>query len=145
MAAWTYSADPLSSDRDMVRFEVGDTDSTRPLVLDTEIAYALAQEGNPLYAAAAICSALAAKFSREADRTMGRTSVSASQRAVAYRAQVKELRRRALAFAAPRIRDTASDRETQATDTETLKPAFTRELHEDQLDLMPTPPVSQQP
>jgi hypothetical protein len=136
---WTYS-DPGASPNDAVRFEVGDTDTTHQMVTDEEIAYALGLEGHPLYAAAAICSALAGKQSRQADRTMGKTQVMASQRATAWRHQAKALRIRAASYAVPIAGGLLhQEREDAASNIDTLKPAFTRELHEDILDLMPTP------
>ena len=140
---WSYSGDPTGSDVDSVRFEVGDTDATRPLVQDEEIAYALSTEGGVLWTAAAICLALAARFARDVDRTMGRTGVVASQRAFAYRVQAKALRVRATSYAVPVAGGlTQTDRQNRDEDLEEVKPAFTRELHEDKLDLMPTPSVS---
>lgn len=139
---WTYSGDPTASPTDAVRFEVGDTDTTRPLVQDEEIAYALSIEGGVLWTAAYICLSLAARFARDVDRTMGRTGVSASQRALAYRTQAYSLRMRAASYAVPVAGGlTQTDRQNRAEDQEEVKPAFTRELHEDKLDLMPTQPV----
>lgn len=140
---WSYSGDPTGNPTDSVRFEVGDTDSTRPMVQDEEIAYALSEQGGVLWAAAAICSALAGRVARDVDRTMGRTGVSASQRALAFRAQGKALRIRAASYAVPVAGGlTKTDRQNRDEDLEAVKPAFTRELHEDKLDLMPSPPTA---
>ena len=38
---WTYSGDPTDSDRDAVRFEVGDTDENDRLLSDGEVTYCL--------------------------------------------------------------------------------------------------------
>lgn len=144
MADWTYSGDPTASHLDAVRFEVGDTDPTRPLVQDKEITYALSIEGGVLWAAAAICMALAGKVARDVDRTMGRTGVTASQRSKQWLTQGKALRVRAASYATPVAGGlTQTDRQNRAEDNEEVKPAFTRELHEDKLDLMPSPPATQ--
>ena len=77
---WTYSGNPSSSDRDAVRFLVGDTTSTDPLISDEEIAYLLVLYTEPPNAAVGAARAIAAKFSRESDqaRTVGDLSLSES-------------------------------------------------------------------
>lgn len=93
--SWTYSGNPSSSDKDAVRFLIGDTDETFPLVQDEEIQFALGTEANVYAAAAKCCEALAARFSREADRRMGSVSVQSSQKASAYKEMARDLRKKA--------------------------------------------------
>lgn len=93
--AWTYSGDPQTSDKDMVRFEIGDTDSTDQLVSDEEITYALSVEPSILAAAARCCESLARKFARQIDYRLGPQYVYASQRAKAFAELAAELRARA--------------------------------------------------
>ena len=62
--SWTYT-DPNTSDRDKIRFLIGDTDSTDPLLSDEEIAFTLTEAGGSVYQAGHdSCYAIAAKFSR---------------------------------------------------------------------------------
>jgi hypothetical protein len=75
--AWTYS-DPNADPKDAVRFLVGDTDDTDPLVSDEEIQYALAQWSNPYRAGAYVCESLAAKFAREVSHSGDGLSFSGS-------------------------------------------------------------------
>ncbi len=54
---WTYS-DALATNKDIVRFLVQDTDSTRPLLSDGEVIYSLTVETEVLLAAAFLCETL---------------------------------------------------------------------------------------
>ena len=96
--SWNYSGDPASSDKDAVRFEVGDTDLTDQLLSDEEINFSIASEGNALSASARCCEALSRKFARKADFTLGPQSVRASQRSKAYADLGKELRKKAAIY-----------------------------------------------
>lgn len=60
---WSYSSTSSSlSLKDRVRFLVGDTDTTRQLVTDEEITWALTDVGNSYYAAAAtVCRVIGAE------------------------------------------------------------------------------------
>lgn len=87
--SWTYAGTPndtgtSAEKRDAVRFRIGDTVSTDPQITDEEIAYLLTAS-TPAGASIKACQALIAKYSRQADITYSKTSVSASQRAKAYR------------------------------------------------------------
>ena len=81
---WTYTASPATVATDEVHFLVGDTDQTAPLVQDEEIDYYLTlypkPAGKPAYlAAAAVAEAIAAKFARKMDQTLGSLQASAKQ------------------------------------------------------------------
>ena len=90
--SWTYT-DPNTSDRDKIRFLIGDTDSTDPLLSDEEIAFTLAEAGGSVYQAGHdSCYAIAAKFSRMAQsKSVGDLSISYADRAAAYAAQAERL------------------------------------------------------
>jgi hypothetical protein len=81
---WSYSGDPSSSTKDEVRFLSGCTDTTRQLVQDEEVLYAITQYSEPKLAAASILRSLAAKFSRNNDYKVGDISESCSQSAKAF-------------------------------------------------------------
>lgn len=61
--SWTYNAG-LPTDKDMVRFLLGDTDTSHQQVTDEAIAVMLEQYGDPYYAAAALAEGLAATYAR---------------------------------------------------------------------------------
>ena len=73
MSDFTYDIDDLGTTtatgrRNSVRFLVGDTDPNDVQIVDDEIAFALAQNADNIYAASAFCCrALAAKYSRRVD------------------------------------------------------------------------------
>lgn len=72
--------DGLSELINNVRFLVGDTDSTNYAITNDNVAFTLAQAGNDVYSAAAICArALAAKYSVEVDTKFESVSSSYSQ------------------------------------------------------------------
>lgn len=76
---WTYTGDPSATDRDEVRFLIGDTDFNKPLVQDEEIAYAVAQEGNNRMAAVRVARAIAFKYGSKVDKAVGDLRLSYSQ------------------------------------------------------------------
>lgn len=122
---WTYSGDPSSSDRDAIRFLIGDTETLDQLVTDEEIAYALTQQPSINLAAALVCDAIAAKFAREADRRVGDVSLSASQRAEAYRTKARDLRTNGLSLALPSFGGRSiSEKETLDEDSDAVQPSF---------------------
>jgi hypothetical protein len=92
--SWTYSFDPTASTKDAIRFLVGDTVSTDPLVSDEEIAFSIAQEGSTYYAAAAVCKAIAGKFARSVQKSDGTLSIMSQQRYEQYLKLADTLRAR---------------------------------------------------
>lgn len=88
--SWTYDGDPDGDRKDEVRFMVGDTDPGAPLTQDEEIAYLLTLHepvvGKPAWlAAAAVCDAIAGKFGRAVQQSIGSLSRSAQQQYEHYR------------------------------------------------------------
>lgn len=86
--AWTYGGDPENSDRDAVRLEIGDTDTTDQQLTDAEVEYYLAQNGSVIGAAMGAVRAIIALYARLVDEGVGDLKVNYSQRLAAY----KELR-----------------------------------------------------
>lgn len=98
--AWTYSGDPASSDRDTVRFLVGDTVTTDPLATDEEIAWALGINSNVYIAASMIAESLATKFATmKVSVKIGPISEEYGNRAEFYAKRAKELKNNASANA----------------------------------------------
>lgn len=95
---WTYSGDPSSSAKDEVRFLVGDTDSTVQEASDEEVAYILTMHGDPgstygNYAAASVLAqAIASKYAKKADKSVGGLSIQYRAKFENYMALAERLR-----------------------------------------------------
>ena len=76
---WTYSGNPADSDRDEIRFLIGDTDTNDQQVSDEEIAWALTKSDGNYGAAALLCSNLASKYARLSDKEVGDLKLAYSQ------------------------------------------------------------------
>ncbi|MBW2084440.1 MAG: hypothetical protein JRI54_00190 [Deltaproteobacteria bacterium] len=92
---WSYDSS-LSTDKDKVRFHIGDTDETDQLLQDEEITYLLTETTNVLLAASRAAKAITAKFSRQADKAVGDLRISLSQKAKTYMALATDLEKRAV-------------------------------------------------
>ncbi len=89
--AWTYDENPSSVPRDAVRLLIGDTDTTDQQLSDGEIAFYLAEEDSTYAAAVQACYAIAAKYVRLTDKSVGDLRISYSQRQIAYKELAKFL------------------------------------------------------
>jgi len=96
---WSYDSS-LATDKDKVRFYIGDTDTNDQLLQDEEISFLLAEVSNVLLAAAHAAKAIAAKFSRQADKAIGDLRISLSQKARTYMTLAADLEKRALTSSA---------------------------------------------
>jgi hypothetical protein len=82
---WSYSGNPASSDKDKVRFLIGDTDTTDQLLSDEEINYTLVESGSIYQAAHDSAYAVASTFARMASsKSVGDLSLSFSDRAASF-------------------------------------------------------------
>ena len=90
---WSYNS-PTDSEKDEVRFLIGDTMEEDQLLQDEEINYMLDQSRNLYLAAAKCCEAIAAKFARLADRSFGPKSINASQKHEHYIEMAEKYRKR---------------------------------------------------
>ncbi len=129
---WFFDdSDLKNSAKDQVRLLIGDTDDSVKLISDPAITFRLSEAGqNVRLAAAACCEDIAAKFARAADYKNGSLSVSASQRAKAYRDLAIELRRRdselCQVFAGGL---TVSGKDALEADTDAIQPRFSRGMN----------------
>jgi len=98
---FTYDNDPANNVRDEVRFYCGDTLRERPLLDDREVDFAIAANPNPKLAASELCSHLAARFSREADITVGPVSKKLGDIAERFAKRAGELKADACSGARP--------------------------------------------
>jgi hypothetical protein len=123
--AWTYSGDPSASDLDAVRFYIGDTTTTRQLLQDAEINFAISEHSNLRLAAAVCADAIAAKFAAESDMRVGDISRSLSQISKAFTALATKLRSEVGKRAAPSFPAASRDwKESQREDIDLVQPAF---------------------
>ncbi len=129
--AWTYNTSVLNTDpMTQVRFLVGDTDTTDQLVQDEEINFILTQEAGTYRSAAQVCIGIAAKFGRQAQRTVGSLSISANQKHEQYKALAQDLRRRAnlsTTFYAGGL--TQSGKDSVNSDDDRVVPFATKDMH----------------
>jgi hypothetical protein len=124
--AWNYSDDPNSSKRDEVRFLIGDTDTSDQLLTDREIDFAVTRHSDANLAAVACALAIAAKYSRLADKAVGDLRLSYSQRSTQYIKLAGELKRQAAATGiAPWMpARSIADKEVALDDNDRVEPAF---------------------
>lgn len=130
--SWSYSGNPGASAKDAVRFLVGDTESVDPLLSDQEIEWSLTQNSSsPQATALFLCDRLIAKFARLADETVGRISISYSQKAEGYRKLKADLQESAVHDAMPYAGGISiSDGQMVSGDPDRVRPAFTKHMQE---------------
>jgi len=75
---WTYTGNPNDSDKDEVRFLIGDTEFSKQQMTDEEINWAIGEESNTRTAAARLAQSLAMKFGRLVDKSVGDLKLSYS-------------------------------------------------------------------
>ena len=92
----SYSGDPAASEKDAVRFLLGDTDMTEALVSDEEISYAIAKWAliidSPEYVAANLADNIAARYAREASLAADGVNVNLGVVAQQFRELAASLR-----------------------------------------------------
>jgi hypothetical protein len=129
---WSYSGDPASSQKDEVRFLMGDTDTNDQLVLDAEINYSLGTQPDPTLAAALVLRSLAAKYARYANEKIGDVSENASDLSKAFAARAKELDPGGQTLGASLLvlpsfgGQYISEKQALAEDTDAIQPSFNK-------------------
>ena len=125
---------PISTDRDRVRFLIGDTNPARPLLDDAEVAHALVlSTNNILRAAAYACDAIAAKLTRESGISVQGISLTRSLSAEGYKKLATEYRARSKAFGTNAgfwiLKDPA-EKAAFLANSNLIPPAIRREMHD---------------
>jgi len=90
-----YSGDPAKSDIDLLRFTVGDTDSTNELLTDTEYDYLIDSNGvagDPVSIAPLVAESISAKLSPFVDYRIHGVSVSGGDLVKQYQRLSERLR-----------------------------------------------------
>jgi len=121
----TYSGDPASSDKDWVRFAVGDT-STPSQFSDEEIAAAIAHYGGKEAAAAGLLQMMAIRLAREPDFKIGRFSESRKSAIDALNEKAKEVAAQAHAFGFYAGGISVADKAARAADSDRPPAKFFR-------------------
>lgn len=107
---WSYSNDPSDSDKDQVRFLIGDTDENEQLLADEEINFLVGKHDSIWGACAEACESIAAQYSKRADVGLsGGMDSDISQKVEHYNQKAKEFRRKAAGANTPI--DTSGDPE----------------------------------
>ena len=131
---WSYSGNPQDSQRDAVRFLISDTDPKDPLLTDAEIDYLIEQEGSTNEAAVAGSQAALGRLQKLVSTSTDKIKTEYQQRfdhMVTIVAHLKSKRtKRPLNVYAGGL--SMGDKASQEQDTDRVKPAFTRELHDEQ-------------
>ena len=91
---WTYSGDPTTSNKDAIRFLIGDVDSQDQQLMDGEINYTFILRGTVYGAAAQCCRHLSSRYSRRADSVQADLRTLYSSIAKAYATRAKEYENR---------------------------------------------------
>jgi hypothetical protein len=107
--SWGYSGNPASSDRDRIRFLIGDTKETTQSLADGELDYLLSTHPSPEAAAAAAAEAMADRYAGLSVTTkrVGDLSLSYEygQTGDRFMALAKRLRQRHWGIAVPLMAD----------------------------------------
>lgn len=123
---WSYSGNPADSDRDAVRFHIGDTDTTDQQLTNEEIAYILSNVAADVFGAAAECAmAIAAKYARRIDRSAAGISSPLTQKFEHYKQLAMELAKRANREVTMSVGGIVlADKDTLDLDTAAVQPSF---------------------
>ena len=130
---WTYSEDPSSDAKDAVRFLIGDTDETDPLLQDEEIVWLISEQGGSYSAGAAACRAIAAKVARQVETVFGALmKAKLQQKHQHYLALATELESQGAIQSVSPWAGAISEawKETKELEDDRVQPLFTRDLHD---------------
>lgn len=130
--AFTYTGSPTDN-LSKVRLLIGDTIESDVLLTDDEINFFITLEPVIFRAASKAAEAIAARFSREHDESIGKTRISFSQKFKQFMDLAKSLKDQASRLGLVNISSggiSVSDKETEVKDTDRTEPFFTRRLHD---------------
>jgi len=129
--SWSYTGDPSARDLDMVRFLIGDTDQNDIQLEDETINGLLAVSSGTAFAAFRCANALAAKYARLVNKSIGDLSISYGQRADAYRKLAKQLQVEASAsLDAYSSALYIADKQANEADPSIVQPPIRRGMHD---------------
>lgn len=131
--SWSYSGNPASNTKDMVRFLIGDTITADQLLQDEEITAVLAGEPDVTKSAAICAESISAKYSRLADVAVGKTRISYSQKSEAYSRLSDKLTSEVASSKSLKAVPYAggisvTDKDAQQLDSDRVDPMFERDM-----------------
>lgn len=124
---WSYDS-ALPTDRDKVRREIGDTQTSDQQLADEEIDYTLTQRSSVLGAAILCCDLIISNYARQVSQSVGSVSVSYSDRLEHYRGLLGRLRMRGPAITPYCGGISVSEKQSVDDDTDRDAPAFKRDM-----------------
>jgi len=129
---WTYTGDPMDSEKDALRFHLGDTDQNDQQLSDHEINYLLQLHGGNVYLATADAArTLAGQFSRQSDKQVGDLRLSLSQKADQYWQLARKMELQGHKRATPYAGGISkSDKKKQKDREDRVQPGFKRDMME---------------
>lgn len=129
----TYT-DPAASDKDAIRFLIGDTNPATALVSDEEINFMISKwmpaQGTVEYVAAAVAEAIGAKYAREASFSADGVSVSLAQLGQQFRELAANLRSQHKSLLAGGLPDAGGITPGEQTDQDVLPLNFGTGMHD---------------
>jgi hypothetical protein len=128
--SWSYQ-DTMPDDVSKVRFYLGDTVSSDPLLTNEEIEFALSEAGSVRVAASICADRLAAQYARKADLTEGQLSIKYSQKYKQFReiATAVGNASRSILGALPTAGGIlVADKQANEQDDSLVRPSFTVDL-----------------
>lgn len=135
---WSYSGKPGSSEKDELRFLIGDTDPSNQQLDDCEVSYLLGKTGSVISAAICAVEGLMAIYARDFTGKFG--SSTSSEIFANYKSLYKILKdKRAnsasyVAFSGGR---SISDKTSRDADTDRVRPVFTMQINENPMAMQP--------
>lgn len=138
--AWTYSGDPTTSQKDQVRYLVGDTNHKDQQAFDAEINFALTQAGSLYAACALVCRAIASKYARDVDSVQNelRTMWSSRQKAYSDQARQFDVKASQNSFATPYAGGISlADKRQQDADPDRIRGQFNIGMDDNYLPVGP--------
>lgn len=128
---WDYDV-ALLEQKDQVRFLIGDTDASNPLVQNEEIEWALSEQGNVYAAAALVAQTLGGRFATTADKSVGDLKLKFSEQSRNFFELAKNLKMQVLSLSQVQSAgaDVIATKEANEADTTLVEPKFTKDMHE---------------
>lgn len=124
--ATTYSGDPSQSDKDKLRFHIGDVDEDAMHLSDEEITYILDAEDTFQRAVVSALDRIVHRLANEVTSSLGPSQVNAEQRYKQYKQLLHEARENLFAARPFAGGVTKSDKRARERDDSLTKPYFYR-------------------
>lgn len=132
---WTYSGNPITSTTDEIRFLIGDTDDSDPLLQDEEIQYLYNQwftnYGTVFYVASIACETIAASYAREASHSADGVSVQLGEIQEKFTKQAETLREQHMSLLVGGIPDVGGVTANEQPDPTIAPMIFGTGMHDD--------------